>query len=256
MSCTAFITKDKALLHSSSHHPVRLCRAVHYCQGQSVTSSFGMLLWVPLTGWGQAVFGKGQMWKRWSSGGVCAKWGERHSSSVFYLWGLDWQICIWFRGLWLQLILITCPPPPPPLPSRSLQLPLLRPYNPALRPNKANTHPETQASHYVRLTTTSAQRKRDSLPLCTFSQSIRAGCEVLLCWFWRDSNYLQIKLKCYGNCLSMSLEKRGKDGQMLREEPYGGFQVRSGARTFCLPYSLTIFSHIVNKIGSFSWRPN
>lgn len=110
MSCTAFITKDKALLHSSSHHPVRLCRAVHYCQGQSVTSSFGMLLWVPLTGWGQAVFGKGQMWKRWSSGGVCAKWGERHSSSVFYLWGLDWQICIWFRGLWLQLILITCPP--------------------------------------------------------------------------------------------------------------------------------------------------
>lgn len=224
MSCTAFITKDKALLHSSSHHPVRLCRAVHYCQGQSVTSSFGMLLWVPLTG-------KGQMWKRWSSGGVCAKWeGEKQSrgSSVFYLWGLDWQICIWFRrGLWFQLILITCTP----LPSRSLQLPLLRPYNPALRPNKANTHPETQASHYVRLTTTSAQRKRDSLPLCTFSQSIRAGCEVLLCWFWRDSNYLQIKLKCYGNCLSMSLKKRGKDVQM----EYGGFQVRSGARTFCLP---------------------
>lgn len=85
--------------------------------------------------------------------------------------------------------------------------------------NKANTHPQTQASHYVRLTTTSAQRKRDSLSLCTLSQSIRAGCEVLLCWFWRDSNYQQIKLKCYGNCLSVSLKKRGEDAQMLSEEP-------------------------------------
>lgn len=127
--------------------------------------------------------------------------------------------------------------------------PLLRPYNPVLRPNKANTCPETQTAHYARSTITSARRKRDSLSLCTLSQTNRVGCEVLLCWIWRDSNYLQIKLKCYGNCLSMSLNKRGEDAQMLSEEPYGGCQVRSGPRT-SVSLSLTTFSHIVNKISS------
>jgi len=63
------------------------------------------------------------------------------------------QLCFLFVGIRLtDLYLVSGPLASAnphhlhPLPSRSLQLPLLRPCNPALRPNKANTHPETHAT--------------------------------------------------------------------------------------------------------------